>query len=114
MDSPDCLLLLLSISVRFLLFTFSVFTLLVVGSVWQIKHLVYRRQCVVDRSCVRHPAGCVDSRCSFDRSPEPPAKYADNTHTHAHTQWCIAKNRGRYTQRGGGEGSEGTLLIYDH
>ena len=30
------------------------------------------------------------------------------------TQWCIAKNGGGYTQRGVGEGPEGTLLIYDH
>jgi len=33
MDSPDCLLLPLAQAV-FLLFSFSVFTLLVVGSVW--------------------------------------------------------------------------------
>ena len=43
MDFPDCLLLLLSISV-FLLFSFSVFTLLVVGSMRQIKltHVGFR------------------------------------------------------------------------
>ena len=37
MDSPDCLLILLSISVFLYILDFSVFHLLVVGSMWQIK-----------------------------------------------------------------------------